>query len=141
MTTWPTRPERSTMPRIKYPKRIKFGAKSYKVHWSADDWVTRPEDNRIDGAWGLTDHQKLGIWISPELHETNKRETLLHEILHVLHANSGGNVLNDMIPKHEQATDAEEFIVSRLEAPLMSFLVENPAVLAFIVIGADEDRA
>jgi hypothetical protein len=125
---------------VKYPKRIKFGAKSYKVHWSAEDWVSRPEDKREDSCWGITDHQKLGIWISPELHPTNQRETLLHEILHVLHACSGGDVVSDVLPKHEHANEAEEFIVSRLEALLMAFLVDNPAVLAFIVIGADEDR-
>lgn len=125
---------------IKYPKHVKFGAKSYKVHWSAEAWINRPEDNRVDGAWGLTDHQKLGIWISPELHSMNKRETLLHEILHVLHAISGGTVVSDMLPKHDHSTEAEEFIVSRLEAPMMAWMIDNPAVIAYIMIGPDEDR-
>jgi hypothetical protein len=45
-----------------------------------------------------------------------------------------------MLPKHDHSADAEEFIVSRLEAPLFAVLIDNPAVVAFIMIGADEDR-
>lgn len=140
MTTWPTRPERSIVPRIKYPKHVKFGAKRYKIHWDAESWTNRPADEHPESAWGLTDHRSLGVWINPTLHRVNKRETLLHEVLHILFSCSGGDVVSDVLPKHEHANEAEEFIVSRLEAPLMAFLVDNPAVLAFIVVGADEDR-
>lgn len=125
---------------VKYPKSIKIGAKSYKVHWTAEDWINRPESQRGDSDWGVTDHKLLGIWINPELHPMNRRETLLHEILHALHANSGGDVLSDMLPKHEHSSEAEEYIVSRLEAPLLAVMIDNPSVIAFIMIGADEDR-
>lgn len=125
---------------IKYPKYLKIGAKRYKCHWSAEEWLNRPAEDRQESGWGLTDHKVLGIWINPELHEVNRRETLLHEVLHILHATSGGDIVSDMIAKHEHSHEAEEFIVSRLEAPLLLFLMDNPAALAFIVVGADEDR-
>lgn len=128
------------MPRIKYPKRVKIGAKSYKVRWDADSWVSRPDERKEDSCWGVTDHKTLQIWINPELHPANKRETLLHEVLHCLFAATGGDVSNDQMPKHDHSSEAEEFIISRLEAPLFAVLADNPAVLAFIVVGADEDR-
>jgi hypothetical protein len=144
MTTWQMLPEKveqmANGKRIKYPKRLKIGAKSYKIHWSADEWVNRPAEDRQESCWGVTNHILLGIWINPELHPTNKRETLLHEAMHALHANSGGDILSDMLQHSHDSHGAEEFIVSRLEAPLFAFMVENPAVLAFIVVGADEDR-
>jgi hypothetical protein len=127
--------------RIKYPKRVKIGAKSYKIHWSAEDWLNRPDENRKDGDWALTSHPFLGIWIFPELHPQNKRETLLHEILHCLYANSGGDVRNiAMNQASEAGMDLEEYMVCRLEAPMMAWMVDNPGVAAFIMIGADEDR-
>jgi hypothetical protein len=126
---------------VKYPKHVKIGAKRYKIHWSAEDWINRPADDKPDSAWGLTDHKTLGMWINPELHIMNRRETLLHEILHILHACSGGDVVSEMLPKHEHSSEAEEFIVSRLEAPMFAWMIDNPAVVAFIMIGADEDRS
>lgn len=142
MTTWPTsRPERSIVPRIKYPKHVKIGAKRYKIHWDAESWANRPADEHPESAWGLTDHKLLMIWINPTLHTINKRETLLHEVLHILFACTGGDVVSEMLPKHEHSGEAEEFIVSRLEAPMFAFLLDNPAALAFLMIGADEDRA
>ena len=127
------------MRKIKQPKHVKIGAKRYKVHWDAESWLNRPAEDRQESAWGLTDHKLLGIWINPELHPVNRRETLLHEVLHIIHANSGGDVISDLLPKHEHAHEAEEFIVSRMEAPLFAFLIDNPAALAYIVVGADED--
>lgn len=128
------------MPKIKYPTKIQIGAKRYKIHWDAESWVHRPDERKEESCWGVTDHKRLGIWINPELHPINKRETLLHEILHCLFACTGGDVATDALPKHEHASEAEEYIVSRLEAPLLAVLTDNPAALAFIVVGADKDR-
>lgn len=124
---------------VKYPKHVKIGAKSYKIHWGAGEWINRPDDKREEGSWAMTNHPKLGIWINPELHPVNKRESLLHEILHTLYAVSGGDVRN--VVTHETVgLDVEEYTVTRLESPMFAFLIDNPAVVAFIMIGADEDR-
>src|SRR5215207_7653103 len=56
---------------IKYPKSIKVGAKSYKVHWSDHEWNNRPVEGREEGAWSMTSHPRLDIWINPELHPVN----------------------------------------------------------------------
>jgi len=125
---------------VKYPKSVKIGAKSYDIFWSADEWMNRPEDKREDGAWAMTNHPKLGIWISPDLHPVNKRETLLHEILHCLFAGSGGDARNMTMNNTVDHFDIEEYVITRLEAPLFAVLQDNPGVLAYIVIGADSDR-
>lgn len=130
-----------TTTKVPYPSEVKIGAKHYQIHWSAEDWVDRPAEERAESCWGVTNHIKLGIWINPELHPTNRRETLLHEILHCLHANAGGDVLTQTLEHMSSAKEAEEFLVSRIEAGLFAVLQDNPAVLAFIVIGADIDRA
>lgn len=126
--------------KVGYPQSIKIGAKSYKVHWSAEDWIDRPEKGQEDGAWGVTNHPKLGIWINPELHPVNKRETLLHEILHCLYSASGGDTRNMTMNSASDTLDIEEYTVTRLEAPMMAWMIDNPGVIAFIMIGADEDR-
>lgn len=126
--------------KIKYPKSVKIGAKSYKVHWSADAWLNRPDEKKQDGDWGMTNHGQLGIWILPDLHPMNKRETLLHEIIHTLYASSGGDVRNIAVNHSVESLDIEEYTVCRLEAPMMAWMIDNPAVVAFIMIGADEDR-
>lgn len=125
---------------VGYPESVKIGAKSYQIHWTAEEWMERPDEKREEGAWALTSHPKLGIWILPELHPVNKRETLLHEVLHCVYASSGGDVRNMTMNHASDTLDIEEYTITRLEAPLMAFMIDNPDVLAFIVIGADEDR-
>lgn len=126
--------------KVKYPTEVKIGAKSYKVHWTAEEWVDRPAEERAESCWGVTNHIKLGIWINPELHPTNRRETLLHEILHCLFAGTGGDVATMVLEHMHGPKDAEEFMVSRLEAGLFAVLQDNPGLFAFIVVGADSDR-
>lgn len=122
------------MPKIDRPKTLQIGAKSYKCHWSADEWMERPNQAEAPSScWGVTDHIRLGVWISPELEEQNKRETLLHEALHCLHAASGGEVATEALAHMTGPNEAEEFIVSRLEAPLYAFLRNNPEALAYIL--------
>lgn len=126
--------------KVSYPQSVRIGAKSYKIYWDAINWMNRPESDKEDGAWAMTNHPKLGIWVSPELHPENKRESLLHEILHCLYAASGGDTRNITMNHAADSLDIEEYTISRLEAPMMAWMIDNPEVLAFIVIGADEDR-
>jgi hypothetical protein len=119
---------------VKKPTTVKVGALTYTVHWTAEEWLDRPDVGREEGDWALTNHPKLGIWIWPELEEQNKRQSLLHECLHTLFASSGADVRNS-INGAGDGFDVEEYTISRLESPLMSLLIDNPEVVAYIMIG------
>jgi hypothetical protein len=120
------------------PTQIKVGALIYTVHWTAEEWMNRPDVGRAEGDWALTNHPKLGIWIWPELNEQNKRGTLLHEALHTLFAVSGADVRN-AINAAGEGFDVEEYTISRIENPLLSFLIDNPEVVAYIMIGEQSE--
>jgi hypothetical protein len=117
-----------------YPTQIRIGSMVYSVHWSREEWDTRPDHPKANDDWGLTNHPKLGIWISPDLDEQNKRGTLLHEALHAIFAATGADVRNTINAAGE-GFDVEEYTVSRIENPLLDFLVNNPSVVAFITNG------
>lgn len=119
---------------VRKPTSIKVGALTYTVHWSAEEWLERPDEGRNEGDWALTNNPKLGIWIWPELNEQNKRGSLLHEVLHTMFAVSGANVRN-AVGAGDEHFDIEEYTISRIEGPLYAFLIDNPEVLAYIMIG------
>lgn len=122
------------MAKINRPKRVFIGPKPYKVHWDEKAWLNRPDTESPRSAWGLTVHQKAEIYISPELNEYNKRETLLHECLHALFACSGSDIRN-AVGNGNAEFDFEEYVISRLEGPMMGLLLQNPKLLAYLVIG------
>jgi hypothetical protein len=115
------------------PKSISIGAKSYKVFWKESDWLHRPNAAKDESCWGSTDHMTLGIWINPIINEQNKRETLLHEVLHAIHGSSGGDIATEAMGHMDGVVDTEEYIVSRIESHLFGFLRDNPAALNYLL--------
>lgn len=119
---------------VRVPKRVKIGARVYSIDMTADGWVNRPDQDHDRTGWGQTYHKKMQIFINPELSEYARRETLMHEVLHCLYAVSGADVRNSVGHGNDEF-DIEEYTVSRLEAPMMSFLIDNPELVAYLVIG------
>lgn len=133
MAKKPQNPTRKPV-NVGIPGGCKVGSVVYTIHWTEEEWRNRPEDGRLDGEWGSTHHDSLDIYIKPSLAPAQKRSTLLHEILHTLFAISGGDVRN-AINAAVDGFDIEEYTVERLEPVLMSFMIDNPEVLAYIMIG------
>lgn len=131
-----TKPQKNTRAPVNVgiPTTIKVGAVEYTVHWDEEGWKNRPDDGRLDGEWASTHHDTLAIYIKPTLAPAQQRSTLLHEILHTLFAISGGDMRN-AINAAVDGFDIEEYTVERLEPVMLRFLVDNPAVVAFIMIG------
>lgn len=121
--------------KIRQPTEVKVGARTYTIDWSQDGWQ-KSQDGEHDArsAWATTNHEKLTIHIKPTLASYNKRCTLLHEILHALFSITGADVRN-AVGNSGEDFELEEYLICRLEEPLMSVLIDNPELLAYLVIG------
>lgn len=113
----------------KRPTELRVGPRVYTVHWSQEAWDSvRLNDDLPEGQMGRTKHFPLEVWVRPDLHPAQQRETLLHEILHC--------VFSTYLPEMSNVKDLsnlEEFLVDGLDVPLLQVLRDNPKVLAWLV--------
>jgi hypothetical protein len=112
------------------PDEVKLGPHTFKIYWSQTHWnrLTLEEDG-LGRLVGRTHHPKCEIYIKPGMSLSQSRDTLLHEILHVLIGTGVG--LNYRVAIAENA-DLEEAIVATVTPWLLGVLRDNPAVLAYL---------
>lgn len=99
---------------MKRPESIKIGPVCFAV---TDDRAYCDDHN----AWGKIKYAPQKIWLDPEQAEDFYAVTLFHEVLHGVFYIAGyvGN-------------DNNEEMVTRLSAPLLGVLRDNPELVAFL---------
>lgn len=113
-----------TVPKL--PTSVRVGALTYTL---SDDRATLLERCAADASalFGQTDHNACTIIIDGRLAECQKRDTVLHEVTHVIVATVG---LAD-----EWGVDREEAVVRRMTPMLLSVLRDNPDLVAYLTAG------
>lgn len=109
---------------VDMPLSVKVGALRYTIYCTKakHDEATADAQEPI---MGVTDTDKLTISIRPHAPHALKQQTLLHEVLHTLTHHVG--IHADLGEKKEES------LVSRLAPALLTFLLDNPEVLTYLV--------
>lgn len=108
---------------MKLPKTVHVGALTYSI---TDDRAALLERcfEDLSRLLGSTDHVTCSIVIDDRLVEGQKRDTVLHEVLHTVISNCG---LSD-----EWGVDKEEGIVRRITPGILAVLRDNPDLVAYL---------
>jgi hypothetical protein len=120
--------------KVTRPNKFRVGSRVYAIKWDEESLEMAKFKGDDTGLWGCTDHASLTTYISPQVDQYNQRVTLLHEVLHCLFHTTGADVRNAVLVKDEDF-NVEEYIICRLEEPMMSFMIDNPEVFAYLVVG------
>lgn len=75
---------------MKLPKHVKISGINYTVV------LKKQLEDSGDACWGLTDYPNVTIYIREELSQQKQRQTLMHEMLHVMMHEAGlDNICGD----------------------------------------------
>lgn len=107
------------------PKSIKIGGQVFKV----EERSIKTDGTLNDDAYGYTLDQGNLIVIDSSIAFTKKQQTLLHEIIHVITMVYGGQVQ----PRPKDGYEVwEHHFIGLWEAPMLSFIKDNPEVVAWL---------
>jgi hypothetical protein len=109
--------------RVTLPTELKAGALTYRISDNRDEMLAACR-NELADLLGHTDRRRCVILIEPDQADCQKRDTLLHETLHIVADLAG---LAD-----EWGAKKEETTVSRLSPVLLQVLRDNPKLLAYL---------
>lgn len=109
---------------MKLPAKVKVGPFTYKVTSDRHDMNQRCRDESTD-LLGHCDRRMGVISVEPQQSLEQKRDTLLHEVLHAITDMTGIEA--------EMSNELEEQIVRRLSPVLLEVLRKNPKLVAFLV--------
>lgn len=107
------------------PETIIHGAITYTLKWDGE--------NRE--LYGTTDHIRQTVTLNSELTNQRMRQTLLHEILHIVAVERG--LTGDDQPLSDEAV--HEHVIEVLSGGLLDMLVDNAHLTALITADANED--
>jgi Zn-dependent peptidase ImmA (M78 family) len=98
------------------PDSVRVGAATYTF-----------KRRKMDALYGQTHHRKAVINLNTKQADTQLRDTVLHEILHVIFNQAGmASILDTWTHEHEE-------MMTRLLAPwVLSVIRDNPDLLAFL---------
>lgn len=117
---------------VPLPRKVKAG-RTYRI---TDDLRTIPgAAGDVDGYAGHTWHAESVVFIRSELSDALRRETLLHELMHVAINTSGAEravAQAALIPKGDGGDGPEETYVCVISERLLVILDENPAVRRYL---------
>ena len=102
---------------------VKIGAATYTLYIEAKKWNPLKEK---EGASGLTDLHTQEIFVDPTMSLTNIKETVLHECLHAMFADSG-------VTWPVGGATQEEKIVRILSPRFLQFILDNKELVEWIV--------
>jgi hypothetical protein len=111
---------------MEVPKKIKIGAQWYRV----EERKTGDDGMLSDATSAYTLAERNLIVLSADLAESNKRQVLVHEILHAIH-----NVLGSSTKPTKSAdfADWEHHFISAYESGLLMVLQDNPELVKYLV--------
>jgi hypothetical protein len=111
------------------PHELLFGNHIYNVLWESEDWAAASGMEGFEPtAWAFTSHMRCMIFIRPGQTESQKRDSLLHEVLHVVNHQFGVNI--DEIKGSD--VNLDEVWVSAQTPWLLLALRSNPYLLAWL---------
>jgi hypothetical protein len=122
------------------PASIRVGSVTYRVIMDTAEVKAESDaaNARGDGEWlAFSDHDKLIIGLNPDRAPDANRVTLLHEILHCALRHSGAmpNTYADIVYEARDRVaglTVEEFTVAAMAGPLLSVLLDNPDLVAYL---------
>lgn len=115
---------------VKPPTRLRVGAHVYSVHWDEVSWSRlREREDGLGALMGRAAHHTSEIFIKPDLSPSQKRDTLLHEVMHcIISVGVGVHMANI-----KDVSDLEEYVVSSTTPWLLAVLRDNPPILAYLL--------
>lgn len=114
---------------MKKPTKFKAGCYSWKIYWSEED---------ADEMYGKTDHSTKVITIYQCKTEEILKETLLHELLHVVMEDKAEAIFNFDPDKKEY--DKEENLIRLISPVLMQIINDNPELWRFLSKNSKKER-
>jgi hypothetical protein len=110
---------------IDVPKKVKIGPQWYRVEQrkTGDDGMLSDESH------AYTLGQRNLIVLSSELDASNKKQVLVHEILHAIH-NTLGSATRPV--KTSDFADWEHHFISMYEVGLLMVLQDNPDLVKYL---------
>lgn len=116
------------------PKKVKIGAQIFTIQ----ERSIKHDGVLNDDAYGYTLDQGNLIVIDANIAFTKKQQTLLHEIIHVITSVYSGKAQ----PKAKDDYDVwEHHFIGIWEAPMLSFIKDNPEVIQWLQLEEDLDGA
>lgn len=116
------------------PKRVKIGAQVFRI----EERSLKKDGTLNDNSYGYTIDQGNLIVIDAHIAFTKKQQTLLHEIIHVITMVYAGQVQ----PKPKDEYDVwEHHFIGIWEAPMLSFIKDNPDIVEWLQLEEDFDGA
>lgn len=109
---------------MKKPSKFKCGCFTWTINWSTDT---------AEELFGKTDHSTKTVTIYKCDNEEVTRETLLHELLHVVLEDKSDAIFNFEADKKDY--DKEENLVRLVSPVLMQLINDNPELLKFLSKG------
>lgn len=109
------------------PETIDAGPYTFEVSTDESDFLRMCRQMRAD-LYGATDFPNLRIIISADVAPAKQRNTILHELLHV--------VIDTTNADENLDGEAEEALVQRLSPLLLDTLRRNPQLVTFLMDGA-----
>lgn len=113
---------------MKRPNSIKVGATKWDIVWSEKKTRQHPESH--DRVLGLTVHKEQTIYIDTSAKECGQRDTLLHEVLHVIMG-----VYSFAPSSKGTMADREEKLIGSLAPTLLDTMQRNKAAFAWMMEG------
>lgn len=110
---------------VEMPKVVKIGYQYYEIKKVADpDHYFKNMEGQV---FGMVDYKKSVIYIDDGLNEIDEANTLLHEVLHVIHFNAGFGCQDAT----SQWTN-ENYVVAGING-LCQVFQDNPDLVCFIL--------
>jgi hypothetical protein len=112
------------------PKRVKIGGQVFKI----EERTVKQDGTLNDNSYGYTLDAGNIIVLDVSISLNKKQQTLLHEIIHVITMVYAGQVQ----PKPKDEYDIwEHHFIGLWEAPMLSFIKDNPEVVKWMQIEED----
>jgi len=114
------------MSNLKCPRKILVAGRPWTIKFVNETKMLGFNIMDGDAVCGLTFGQTLKIFIGNWANEHLQREAVLHEVMHACFFGGkfDGELSDDL--------DAEEWMLSGIDSPLLTTLRDNPALVAYL---------
>ena len=106
---------------MRKPTKFKSGCYNWQIYWSQEE---------AEEMYGKTDTHTKTITIYKCKNDEITRETLLHELLHVVMEDKAEAIFNFAPAKKEY--DKEETLIRLISPVLMQIIIDNPELWQFL---------
>ena len=114
------------MSNLKCPEKILVAGRPWTIKFVNEEKMLGLHSSVDETHCGLTFGQTLKIFIGNWTHPHLQRENVLHEVMHA--CSIGGSFDGEL----SDDLDAEEWMFSGIDSPLLTTLRDNPALVAYL---------